>query len=240
MHHHVDALAERHRMVEAGQQLAALVGEDAHRLRPRMGRHRAFEDVGGGDELGDEAGARPTVELRRRPDLHRLPRLHHHDTVAELHRLGLVVGDIDAGETGAPLQRLELDAEPLAELEVEIGERLVEEQEGGVVDQGAGQRHPLHLATGELGRRARGLARETHQLQHLADLGGDLCGAQAPDAKRERHVLEHASCAARSRRTGTPCRCRGARAARRGGPPARRRACRRWRWCRRPASRGRR
>ena len=63
------------------------------------------------------------------------------------------------------LDALELDLHLPAQLEVERAERLVEQQHLRVVDQGARQRHPLLLAAGELGRLARGEARQLHQLQ---------------------------------------------------------------------------
>ena len=65
------------------------------------------------------------------------------------------------------LDALELDLHLAAQLEVERAERLVEQQHLGVVDQGPGQRHPLLLAAGELGRLAAGEVRHLHQLERL-------------------------------------------------------------------------
>src|SRR5208282_6311090 len=137
--------------IEARAELGSLIGLDPRSGWPEEPHDRALEDVGGGDEFGDEARVGPAVELGRGTDLDDPAALHDHDAIAELDRLALIMGDVDAGEAGAALQRLELDAEPLAELEVEIGERLVEEQERRVVDERAGERHALHLPARERG-----------------------------------------------------------------------------------------
>ena len=55
--------------------------------------------------------------------------------------------------------RDELELHLAAELEVERAERLVEQQHGGLVDQGAREGHPLLLAAGELRRPTRAEAR---------------------------------------------------------------------------------
>ena len=85
------------------------------------------------------------------------------------------------------LDALQLELHGLAQLEVEGGERLVEEQGGGPVDQRPGQRDPLLLAAGELGRPAAGEAVHAHDLEHLADprceLGlRHLAGSRSPKA----------------------------------------------------------
>ena len=71
------------------------------------------------------------IDLERRAVLLQPPAVHHRDLVGERQRLGLIVGDIDEGDAGAALQFLELGAHALAQLGVEIGERLVEQQDRG-------------------------------------------------------------------------------------------------------------
>ena len=60
-------------------------------------------------KAGDEDVARPRVELLRRVDLHDAPVAHHGDALAERHRLGLVVRDVDGRHAeaarGAPRAR---------------------------------------------------------------------------------------------------------------------------------------
>jgi hypothetical protein len=61
------------------------------------------------------------------------------------------VGDVDRGDAELALEPLELVAQRLAQLGVQVGQRLVEQQQRRLDDQRAGQREALLLATGELG-----------------------------------------------------------------------------------------
>ncbi len=72
------------------------------------------------------------------------------DLVAHGHRLDLVVGDEEKGRAELHLQVLELRAKRLAELGVEIGQRLIHEEGAGLAYDRAADRDPLHLAAGEL------------------------------------------------------------------------------------------
>ncbi len=80
--------------------------------------------------------------------------MHDGDLVGQRQRLGLVVGDIDEGDAGAALQLLQLDPHALAQLGVEIGERLVEQQDLRLDHEAAGERDALLLAAGKLAREA--------------------------------------------------------------------------------------
>ena len=91
------------------------------------------------------------------------PVIHDDAMVGERHCLLLVMGDMNEGGADALLHGLELVLHLAPELEVEGAERLVEQQHGRLDDQGAGQRHALPLAAGELMRplAADGLSRPT-------------------------------------------------------------------------------
>ena len=116
----------------------------------RARRSPASSDVGAADEIGDEARARPLVDVARRADLDDAAVVEDGDAVGHRQRLALVVGDEDEGDAELALQRLQLDLHLLAELEVERAERLVEQQHLRPVDQRAGERHALALAAGKL------------------------------------------------------------------------------------------
>ena len=77
---------------------------------------------------------------------------HHDDLVGERDRLLQVVGDEHDGGAGArpQLQQLVLHQRP--GLHVERRERLVHQQDLGVVDEGRGERDALAHAAGELVR----------------------------------------------------------------------------------------
>ena len=75
------------------------------------------------------------------------------------------------------LDALELEAHALAQLGVEIGQRLVEQQELGLHDERPGQREALLLAAGQLGGLALGKVVESDRGEHLHHLLADLPGA---------------------------------------------------------------
>ena len=171
---------------------AHLAGETGGRepdlLRPHR---RAVHEVGPAEEVRDERRRRPLVGLVRRADLLGAAVVHHHDAVAERHRLGLVVRHQDGGRADRALDLAQLDLHLLAQLGVEIGERLVEQQDLRPDHESAGQRHALLLAARQLARKAAGEGAEADQLQRLADAPGALGGGDALHLEPERHVLRH-------------------------------------------------
>src|SRR5947207_1919282 len=85
-----------------------------------------------------------------------------HDQLAacEDEGFGLIVGDEDGGEAEPARQAADLRLHGLAQLAVERAERLVEQQQARVEDDGASQRHALLLAARELPRQAGVVARQ--------------------------------------------------------------------------------
>ncbi len=81
------------------------------------------------------------------------------DEVGGGHRLGLVVRDVDGRVAVFVVQAAHLEAHLLAQVGVEVGERLVEQQRLGFDDQRARERHALLLPAGELARIALAPAR---------------------------------------------------------------------------------
>ncbi len=86
-------------------------------------------------------------------------------------RLG---GRIDEDRAGRGEDARQLFAQLLAELVVEVRERLVEEHEVGALHDGARQRCALLLAAGKLERAARKQRLELHQRRGLAHAPIDL------------------------------------------------------------------
>jgi hypothetical protein len=91
---------------------------------------------------------------------------HDDDAVAHGHGLDLVVGDVDHGGLEALVELDDLGAHLDAHLGVEVGERLVEEEDLGLADDGAADGDALALAAGEglglaveVGARCRGWRR---------------------------------------------------------------------------------
>ncbi|MCY1523230.1 hypothetical protein D9M68_581180 [compost metagenome] len=78
------------------------------------------------------------------------------------------------------------EGQPFARVHVQIGERLVQQQQGGRGRQRARQRDALLLAAGDFVRIAVGGVRQAHQLQHFLDAAGAFGARQL--AQPEGHV----------------------------------------------------
>ena len=161
--------------LEGGAVGVEAAGEHVHRRRA--------------DEAGDEEVGRRVVELERRADLLDAAVVHDDDLVGHGHRLDLVVGDVDGGGLQPLVQVLDLGAHRDAELGVEVRERLVEQEDLRVADDGAAHGDALALAAGELARVAAEQRREAEDLGGGADAGLDLGLRRALQRQREGHVL---------------------------------------------------
>ena len=106
------------------------------------------------DEAGDEQVGRAVIELKRAADLLDDSRLEHDDPIAERHRFDLVVGDVDDGAAKLAVQFDEFGPHGDAQRRVEIGQRLVEQEDAHVAHDRAAQRDALALSARELGRPA--------------------------------------------------------------------------------------
>ncbi len=84
---------------------------------------------------------------------------------AQRHGFDLVVRDVDDGRLEPLVQQLDLGAHFHAQLGVQVGQRLVEQEQRRVARDRPAHRHPLALAAGELRRLA------VEQVLHLQDLG---------------------------------------------------------------------
>ena len=86
------------------------------------------------------------IELVRRPHLLDHAVIHHDHPVGERHRLHLVVCHIDRGRPDPLVDALDLGAHLHAELGIEIGERLVEQEDLRVAHDGTAHGNALALA----------------------------------------------------------------------------------------------
>ena len=112
-------------------------------------RHRAGDEIGDADELGDEGVGRAAIGIDRLRHLLDHAAVHDDDLVGHDQRLALVVGDVDGGDAEFALDAAEFELHLLAQFAVERGERLVEEQKVGLEDQRARDRDALLLPAGQ-------------------------------------------------------------------------------------------
>ena len=108
------------------------------------------------------------VEVVRRADLLDPALAHADDPVGHRRRLDLVVGDEDRGHAERCAAGGGSRCACQAQRGVEVRQRLVEQQELRLLDQGAGERDALLLAAGQLRRTA------VEQFLDLHELGGGL------------------------------------------------------------------
>ena len=169
----------------------------------RVGRDHALKQVGFTDKRGHELTCRRLIDLLGGTDLLQDAVVHNRDAVAHGERFFLVVRHVEERDVELTLEALELELHLLAQLEIERTQRLVEQQDLGSVDQGAGDSDALLLAAGQLIWFAALKAAELHQVEHLhhalANLVlGNLLHPQAVGdvvedghVRKQRVALEH-------------------------------------------------
>jgi hypothetical protein len=119
------------------------------------------------------------------------PLVHDHDAVRRHHGLRLVVRHVDRGDLEGVVQAADLEAHLLAQIGVEVAERLIEQQHLGLDHDGARQGHTLLLAARQLG----GIASlEIAHLDHVedgVDPAVDLGARQLAHLQAEADILAH-------------------------------------------------
>ena len=99
--------------------------------------------------------------------------------------------DEDGGDPDLFLDPSDLDLKAVAEQRVDRGQRLVEQKHLRLCDQRAGERGPLLLPAGELGRIHPGLLVEPDNLQDVGRLFADQRLVGLLDLKAERDIPGH-------------------------------------------------
>jgi hypothetical protein len=84
-----------------------------------------------------------------------------------------------------------LDLDLLAQLAIQRAQRLVEQHDLGLEDEGAGEGDPLLLSAGQLARPSPLEAREADETQGFLDPPPDLGLPEAPHRERKGDVVEH-------------------------------------------------
>ena len=180
------ALEPRQRRPEPGGdrevEARALHPAAVHRERGEVHRRTA-------DETGHEPVLRVVVELLRRADLEQVAGVHHRDPAAHRHRLDLVVGDVHERRAHPLMEARDLRPRLDAELRVEVGQRLVHEEDLRLADDRPAERDALALAAGQLLRLAVEELLQAQDPGGLADPGFDLGLGELAELQPERHVV---------------------------------------------------
>ena len=155
-----------------------------------MGSSRPDEQVDP-DQLCGVPAPWDAAHVVERPLLGDAPAFEDHHVIGEGHRFDRVVGHEHA-DAGERRERLDEDrAELRSTSDVQSRRRFIEEEESGMVDDRAGERHPLGLAPGE--RRRQGVRSHVGGEEGEGGARRLVCVplADATSAERERHVREH-------------------------------------------------
>ena len=119
-----------------------------------------------------------------------VPAGQHRHPVTHGHRFHLVVGDVHGGDAETALQFGDLAAGLHAQLGIQVGQRLVHQEDPGLAHDGAAHGDPLPLAPGQrLGLAVEHLVVQVEQAGGLADPPGSLLLGHALHLEREAHVL---------------------------------------------------
>ena len=116
---------------------------------------------------------------------------HHHDPVAEGHRLDLIVGDVDHCDFQILMQPRDLATHRHAHLRVEVGEGLVEQESLGLPDDRAPQCHALSLTAGKIARLAIEIVFETKRRRRCLHPFLDLGAWHVLELEREPEIFAH-------------------------------------------------
>src|SRR4029077_3764442 len=104
------------------------------------------------------------VNLLRRSDLSYLAALHDYDAVAQSHRLDLIMRHVYGRGLDLALEPLQVVSGRVAQLRVQVRQRLVQEEDLGIPHQGTAQRDALALPARELARVAIEVAGDAEHL----------------------------------------------------------------------------
>ena len=117
------------------------------------------------DEAGDEQVARLIVKVLRGIDLLYNAVLHNDDSGTKGHSLGLVMGNVDDRSAQSLMQLGDLGSHLNTELRIQVGQRLIHQEDLRVTDDGTAHGNTLSLTAGQ------SLRLTVKELLQVKDLG---------------------------------------------------------------------
>ena len=148
------------------------------------------------------------IQVLRRVDLLNEAVLHNNNTVAHRHSFGLVVGNIDEGGAQSQVQLRDLGSHLCTQLCVQVGERLVKQEDLRVTDDCTAQRNTLSLTTGESLRLSVEKVRDVEDSSSLFYAALDLSPSAFCAVSGRMPCYHKRSCADTVHSSGTPSRYR--------------------------------
>src|SRR5580704_9453278 len=143
------------------------------------------------DELRGVGRGGTRVDFSRRSDLLQRAIVKQRDTVGEGHGFFLVVSDEQKGDADFALEGFQFALHLFAETSVQRGQRFIEKQELGAIDQGARKSYALLLATAEPCRARDREFHHFHQFQGVVDAAGDFIFWHTLYTQTVRDVIPH-------------------------------------------------
>jgi hypothetical protein len=177
---------------EPAQRRGRRAGRGVEQPRLAPGRHLDVEhvDLGIAEHARHPLAARGAVDRQRRIELQQPAGVEHGGAPAELERFSRLGRRVDHDRAARLEEAAQPAAQILAQLVVEVGQRLVEQDQAGVLGQRAGDRGALLLPAAQLGRKARQELLELENGSRVADAPIDLgAGEPAAHAQRRCDVL---------------------------------------------------
>ena len=173
--------------------------------RPQRSIDRnAGQPIHRADEVSDKARGGTVIDVLRCPNLRDASVGHHGDAIAQRHRFGLIVRHIDGGDGERAQQPIDVDAQTLAQLGVERGQRFIEQQHARLHGERPRERDALSLPSRQLidaalpvsahmhhVEKARNLPRAFASVQCAADLESVADIFRDVHVGKERVALEH-------------------------------------------------
>ena len=141
------------------------------------------------DELSGIAGDGAGINFAGRGDLFECAVLEKRDAIGEGHGFFLIVRDKEEGDAKFALKRFQFGLHLFAEIGVECGERLVEEQELRALDEGTGKGDALLLAAAKTRRTSSGVFVHFDHAEGGIDAGGNFGHGSVGDAKTVSNIV---------------------------------------------------
>ncbi len=172
----------------------------------------AVDDVCRAQEAHCERRLRRGVQLLRRSGLRDAAVFEQDDVVGQLHRFVGIVRDEDRRDVRAFVQIAQPRAQVAPDVQIERGERLVEQQDRWFRGQRPGQGDALALTAREFARQARFVAVQPHEREQFLDARGRAAARPVAHVegkadvradghvRKERIILRHEADAAAARR----------------------------------------